>query len=79
MPTMTTASTDTTPRVWTSSFGAYNEGYLIGEWFDATEAADVTAKQLFEGTPYRWTGDEELHCFDTECIPAPRDEPQRGR
>ncbi len=72
---MTTAiaTTESTPRVWISSFGAYNEGHLIGEWFDAAEAADVTAKQLFTGSPYRWTDDEELHCFDIENIPMRRE------
>lgn len=65
--------TDTTPRVWVSSFGAYNAGFLIGEWVDASEAVEVTAKQLFEGSPYRWTDDEELHCFDVENMLTDRE------
>ncbi len=64
--TTTSASTDTTPRVWISAFGAYNEGFLIGRWVDAIEAADITAKDLFEGSPYHWADDEELWCFDIE-------------
>lgn len=51
---------DSTPRVWINSLGAYNEGFLIGRWVDAIDAAVVTAKDLFDGSPYRWTDDEEL-------------------
>lgn len=69
----TLTATDTTARVWISSFGAYNAGFLIGRWVDAAEAADVTARQLFEGTPYRWTDDEELHCFDVEGMLVDRE------
>ncbi|MHA3724161.1 antirestriction protein ArdA [Leucobacter sp. HY1910] len=70
---VTTTTTNLTPSVWISSFGAYNAGYLIGAWYDATEAADVTAKDLFEGSPYRWTDDEELWCFDIENLPISRE------
>ncbi|MFV0435457.1 MAG: antirestriction protein ArdA, partial [Leucobacter sp.] len=72
---MTTAAAmeDATPRVWISSFGAYSAGYLIGEWFDAIDAAGVTARDLFEGSPYGWTDDEELHCFDVEGMLVDRE------
>lgn len=59
MTTTTTTAQTIAPRVWISSFGADNEGYLIGKWVDAVDAADVTPRELFEGTPYRWTDDEE--------------------
>lgn len=57
---------DSTPRVWISSLGAYNEGFLIGRWVDAIDVAAVTANDLFEGSPYCWADEEELWCFDIE-------------
>lgn len=70
---MITTTTETAPRVWVSSFGAYNEGLLIGRWVDAVDADQVTARSLFEGTPYAWTEDEELWCFDIENMPIDRE------
>lgn len=34
----TDEQTDTTPRVWIGSLAAYNEGDLLGDWFDAIDA-----------------------------------------
>lgn len=33
-------------RAWIGCLACYNEGRLIGEWFEADEAADVTPKTL---------------------------------
>lgn len=43
---MTIIATDTTPRFWPASLNCYNNGGLVGQWVDCTDAADVTLHQL---------------------------------
>ena len=40
--TITTPTTDTTPRAWIGCLACYNEGRLVGDWYDAINAAEVT-------------------------------------
>lgn len=64
-------------RVWVSTFGLYNNGYLIGYWVDAIDAPE-TVEEFLTGLQERGqtlpanvaaiVGDE-LHCFDTEYAP----------
>lgn len=63
--------------VWVSTFGLYNEGYLIGEWVEAAEAPETieafAALCAERGRPLpvealRVIG-KELWCFDTENAP----------
>lgn len=64
-------------RVWVSTFGLYNNGYLTGYWVDAADAPE-TVEEFLTGLQERGqtlpanvaaiVGDE-LHCFDTECSP----------
>ena len=62
-----------TPRVWIGSLRMYNEGRLVGDWFDALGAAEVSAADVFRGSGYRPDGDEELWCFDVEDMPVQRE------
>ena len=46
---MTTSSaTDTTPRVWIGCLACYNAGSLVGDWFDAATADEVTTYDVHE-------------------------------
>lgn len=59
------------PRVWIGSLAAYHGSHdgvprLIGEWYDATEAADVTVADLHAGTTVPFTDDDELYVLDLD-------------
>jgi antirestriction protein len=68
---VTTIAADITPRVWIGSLRKYNEGYLVGHWFDALGADEVTPSDVFRGSGFTPTNDEELWVFDHENIPVP--------
>lgn len=40
-------------RVWIGCLACYNEGRLIGHWFDADEASEVTVGQVHKAGGYR--------------------------
>ena len=63
-------TTDTTPRVWIVCLSCYNRGRLIGEWFDAATADEVTLADVHEGSGLGYAECEELWCFDYENIPV---------
>lgn len=68
---MTSAtSTDETPRVWIGCLAHYNEGYLIGDWFDAVGADEVTLADVHRGSGRPYAGCEELWCLDHEHVPV---------
>lgn len=54
--------TTETYRVWISCLACYADGRLVGEWYDADEAADVTPDDIHHGP----TEHEELWCTDVE-------------
>jgi antirestriction protein len=56
---------DTTFRVWIGCYACYNDGRLIGKWYDASEAGEVTPEDIHGGP----TSHEELNCFDIENAP----------
>ena len=61
------ATTNTVrPAVWIGCLACYNEGTLIGEWYDAEDAGDVTPEEIHDEKP---TLHEELWCFDVEGFP----------
>lgn len=66
---MTTTATDTTPRVWIGCLACYNEGRLIGDWFDAATADEVTTYDV-HGAHSRADSHDELWVFDHENIPV---------
>lgn len=53
------------PSVWIGCLACYNEGCLVGEWYPAEDAAEVTSEDL-HGRP---TSHEELWVFDLEGFP----------
>ncbi|PCC45843.1 antirestriction protein ArdA [Brevibacterium aurantiacum] len=61
--------TDTTPRAWIGCLACYNAGRLVGEWFDAEDADDVTLADVHGGTDRVRTGCEELWVMDHENMP----------
>lgn len=67
--TITTPATDTTSRVWVGCLACYNEGRLIGDWFDADTADEVTTYDV-HGAHSRADSHDELWCFDHENIPV---------
>lgn len=40
-------ASDGDPKVWLGSEGAYATGDLVGDWYDARDAADVTVDDLY--------------------------------
>ena len=63
-------TTDTTPRVWIVCLAHYNAGRLVGEWFDAATADEVTLADVHEGSGLGYAECEELWVFDHENIPV---------
>lgn len=63
--------TDIEPRAWIGCLACYNAGDLIGDWYAAAEAADVTVAGLHAGSGIDTIarGCEELWVFDHENIP----------
>ena len=68
--TTTSSATDTTPRVWIVCLHCYNEGRLVGDWFDAATADEVTTYDVHEGSGLDYAECEELWVFDHENIPV---------
>ena len=67
--TITSSATDTTPRAWIGCLACYNEGRLVGDWFDAATADEVTTYDV-HGAHSRADSHDELWCFDHENIPV---------
>lgn len=57
------------PKAWVGCLACYSNGDLVGEWFDAAEAADVTLTVLHLEHPQEDTC-EEMWVFDTDGIPV---------
>ena len=55
-----------TPRAWIGCLACYNEGQLVGHWYDAIDAGDVLPEDL-HGVP---TDHEELWVMDHENLPT---------
>ena len=64
-----THTADTTPRVWIGCLACYNDGRLVGDWFDAATADEVTTYDV-HGAHSRADSHDELWCFDHENIPV---------
>lgn len=60
------------PRAWIGCLSCYAHGDLVGDWYAAAEAADVTVAGLHAdtGIDHRVRGCEELWVFDHEHIPV---------
>ena len=66
--TITSSATDTTPRAWIGCLACYNEGRLVGDWFDAATADEVTLADV-HGAHSRADSHDELWVFDHENLP----------
>ncbi len=53
------------PRVWIGCLACCNEGRLVGDWFDAVGADEVTTYDI-NGAHSRAESHDELWCFDHE-------------
>lgn len=69
---MKTATEALLPRVWIGCLACYNDGRLVGGWFDAETADEVTTYDI-HGAHTRADLHEELWCFDIENIPVGRE------
>ena len=65
-PSAPAHTTDTTPRVWIGCLACYNAGSLVGDWFDAATADEVTTYDVHGAHGAH----NELWCFDHENIPV---------
>ena len=63
------------PSIWLGCLACYNAGRLVGHWFSAVGADEVTLAQVHEGSrvDYVRAGCEELWGLDTDNIPVDRE------
>ena len=66
-----TSITTNAPRVWIGCLNCYNRGFLVGDWFDATYAADVTVTDAH----WQWGESQDAFCeelwiFDHDNLPV---------
>lgn len=64
--TLSTCST-VRPSVWIGCLACYNTGSLVGNWYPAEEAGDITPEDIHDYDCA--TGHEELWVFDHEGFP----------
>ena len=64
--TTTSSATDTTPRAWVGCLACYNDGRLVGDWFDAVAADEVTTYDIHG----RASSHDEMWVMDHENIPV---------
>lgn len=60
------------PQIWVGCFRCRNDGLLVGTWFDAVGAADITVADVHRGSGVDWAeeGCEEIWGFDLDgCWP----------
>lgn len=68
-----TTPTETTPRVWIACLACYNSGRLVGDWFNAEIADDVTLTEVHAEHGGVRMDCEEVWCFDTDNLPLSRE------
>lgn len=68
--TAATATTTATPAVWTGCLYCHTAGHLVGHWFDALDADQVTLADVHKGTDRLTPQCEELWVFDHEYLPV---------
>ena len=67
--TTTHPATGTIPSAWIGCLACYNEGRLVGDWFNAATADEVTTYDV-HGAHSRADSHDELWVFDHENIPV---------
>lgn len=60
---------DVTPMAWIGCLRCYNEGLLVGEWYDAATADEVTPADV-HGAVFPEDTHDELWVFDHEGLPV---------
>lgn len=68
-----TTTTQPAMRVWIGCMSCYNSGRLVGDWFDAVHADEVTLADVHRGSGGRCASCEELWCFDIDDMPVHRE------
>ena len=59
------------PRAWVGCLACYNNGRLVGDWYDAEDTGDLHIDQVHEAGGYNGHCDgEEMWCLDTENLPG---------
>ena len=66
---MATTAISTTPRAWIGCLACYNAGRLVGDWFDAVTADEVTTYDVHSAHS-RADSHDELWVMDHENIPV---------
>ena len=66
---MATTAISTTPRAWIGCLACYNDGRLIGDWYDAITADEVTTYDI-HGAHSRADSHDELWVMDHENLPV---------
>lgn len=68
-----TTTTEPAMRVWIGCLHCYNSGQLVGAWFNAIDADEVTLADVHRRAGGSHTGCEELWCFDVDDMPVHRE------
>lgn len=61
---------DETFKVWIGCLACYNNGRLVGDWWEASQAGEVTIEDVHRTSSVTAPGHEELWVMDTENAPA---------
>lgn len=67
---MFTTTQQETPAVWIGCLHCYNSGDLVGDWFEALTADEVTLADVHRGSGRGDAGCEELWVMDHENLPV---------
>lgn len=62
--------TEPAMKIWVGCLACYNDGRLVGEWFDAVDGGEVTLADVHGGTDQVRQGCEEIWVFDHEHVPV---------
>lgn len=65
-----TTTTEPAMKVWIGCLLCQNSGKLVGEWFNAIDADEVTLADVHRGAGGSRAGCEELWCFDVDDMPV---------
>lgn len=58
----------TVPQIWPACLHHFNAGYLVGDWFDITEAAEIDLAAVHRNGPAVTPDCEEIQIFDVDGL-----------
>lgn len=64
---------DDVPRVWIGCLHHYAAGFLVGHWFNAVDADQVSLADVHRGSALSYGQCEETYCLDIDNIPVQRE------